>query len=889
MMINELIKLANTLDQSGFKKGANRVDVLINNEEVGPSSRPKAQHLILYPENNKSGSLEDKSAEALINYFDRTGLFSYANSIYKLFSFAGIEDHGQRIGEAAHYREDPFKGWFAGLDRVYLPYGEEDNSRNDKETFLRTEFKDILEWIDKYTAESSSEVSLLDGRMQSGRKIGGKFFLQIMKGRLGDFYNDNHNNINIDKAGFINVFSSLFGKNEGAQSGSWGASTNLMSIVSERDIYSGDDFERISFLDNLSGIISDANIISKDYMASPVRGNIKVKDYGIVITKDPTDVAAMSTGRRWTSCVNLDGGSHSSDVFCEIRAGAFVAYLIESDDTRIERPLARARARRFDSKSGDSIAILEDEVYSDGTEYPGFLEAIQVWINSKQGVLEYGTYHRRGGAWSDTFEKTYDVEKEYPKDLQTLSDIIMKPQENLEEKRDTYVVADELFEEHEEYFSDEGDGDTDTYNDEHNLRIFHLEQGGMSFGDYEKAEEWIKERSDYWQSELLDFIEGNPKLSHEIDTNYEPYSDEEEDEIKESIEKSPWEGRVTSAEGASLMEYVSNKDKRFKIKTDTAEEKIQREVEKISRLFYNKLKEAYLAKNLDKTKFNTDAVKKSIESGREHLSPQQILDNELSLTLGGYAVMFPEFFSKKELEKVFDKNKKNLKDVAFDYSAIEDEGAKEEMRREIMSILESKLEYGNLRLGYEREGNYYGINRGGYGRHHLETRYENRVEGDVIKILNNESPLPNGFSDKIIDLYKTVDRDDEFAENPKEKLKEEGKERMRTELLGLLAAMNAHNPRTIFFYKDILSKIHMSTSNDIGDYTNLVYLIQTISKVGISGEPLVPELERLFKDVDSVDVSDHDILADSDVKKKIHDFKRRIIFAIKAIRSDDNQ
>ena len=817
----------------------------------------------------------NKAAKVLTDYLDQTGLFSAASSVYKLFSYAEIEDHRQKIDEAAHYRDDPFKEWFGGSDRVFLPYGEKDNSRYDKEVYLRNEFKDILEWIDKYTAESSDDASLLDGRLKSGRKIGGKFFLQVMKSRLNEFYNENHNKINVNVTEFVSIFSSLYGERDN-QKDTWGADSGLISMVSERDIYNGNDFDRVGFLDKLSGIISDANIISRDYAASPARGNkkVKVKDYGIVITKEPTDVAAMSTGRRWTSCVNLDGGQYSSDVFCEIKAGSFVAYLIESDDINIERPFARARARRFDGQNGESVAILEDEVYSDGTEYPGFLEAVQAWINSHQGVLEYGAYHRRGGKWSDTFEKVHNIEKEYPKDLQTLSNIIIDPKKNLEEKKETYVVIDELFDQHEDYFSD-GEEDSDEYGAA-KLNISHLEEDGMSFGDYKEAEEWIEGQGQYWQSELFDFIEYNSDLSYEIDHNYEPSSDEEREEIEENAKKSPFDDRFLTSSGEDLMEYASNKDMRFKIKVDTAEEKMQREVRTVSRMFYTKLHEDYLAKKLNKTKLISDAAKKSIEYERGNLSPKEIHYDELSLTLRGYAVMFPEFFSEKELKKVFDKNKKELKDVAFDYSLMNDGDEKEERRREIISILESKLKYESLRLAYERVG---------YGGSSPKRVLDNLVSSEAIKILHDESPLPNSFSDKIIDLYKAIDRDDEFVENPAQGLRKGGKDQMRGNLLSMLKAMNAHNPRTIFFYREILSEESINIPADMRFGTELSYLIQTIGDVGISGEPLIPELERLFKEADKVGSEQAgDDYWGAQAKKLTHDFKRRIIFAIKAIR-----
>lgn len=126
----------------------------------------------------------------------------------------------------------------------------------------------------------------------------------------------------------------------------------------------------------------------------------------VVISKNVHDLAAMSTGRGWTSCMNLASGLHKEDVYCEIKNGGFVAYLIKVDDKNIEHPLSRIHIRRFDKKQKlssmpQSIAIQEETVY--GKEVPGFSEIVKNWIMSKQGQIPAGYYKRTGGKYSDTF------------------------------------------------------------------------------------------------------------------------------------------------------------------------------------------------------------------------------------------------------------------------------------------------------------------------------------------------------------------------------------------------------------------------------------------------------------------------------------------------------
>jgi hypothetical protein len=87
-------------------------------------------------------------------------------------------------------------------------------------------------------------------------------------------------------------------------------------------------------------------------------------------------------------------------VYCEVKKGGFVAYLIQGNDRDIKRPLARISIKRFENKAGDSIAMPEDTVY--GNDMSGFQETVRKWIESKQGPVKVGLYKRRGGEYSDS-------------------------------------------------------------------------------------------------------------------------------------------------------------------------------------------------------------------------------------------------------------------------------------------------------------------------------------------------------------------------------------------------------------------------------------------------------------------------------------------------------
>ncbi len=139
------------------------------------------------------------------------------------------------------------------------------------------------------------------------------------------------------------------------------------------------------------------------FQNSPYRSNSAAgqTQFYVVISSNIHDIGSMSTGRSWESCMDLTKGAHSSDVYCEVNKGGFVAYLIHANDLQIKKPLARIAIRRFDNKKGESIAMPEDTIY--GNEIEGFHQAVQKWIDEKQGKVSSGVYRRKGGEYSDTF------------------------------------------------------------------------------------------------------------------------------------------------------------------------------------------------------------------------------------------------------------------------------------------------------------------------------------------------------------------------------------------------------------------------------------------------------------------------------------------------------
>ena len=59
----------------------------------------------------------------------------------------------------------------------------------------------------------------------------------------------------------------------------------------------------------------------------------KSVDFVMVLSRHPYDMAGMSTGRGWISCMNLEFGSYKEYVKTSMMSGGMIAYLCKPDDT----------------------------------------------------------------------------------------------------------------------------------------------------------------------------------------------------------------------------------------------------------------------------------------------------------------------------------------------------------------------------------------------------------------------------------------------------------------------------------------------------------------------------------------------------------------------------
>jgi hypothetical protein len=125
----------------------------------------------------------------------------------------------------------------------------------------------------------------------------------------------------------------------------------------------------------------------------------------VVISRNPYDIAGMSTDRRWTSCMKLPnddpsiypGGAYHQHLVHDIELGTLVAYLIEPIDKNIDRPYARIAIKPYQNIIDKSIMLYpESKIYHDDSLdeniYEEFNKIVHEFLDkiqdSKEGIFE---------------------------------------------------------------------------------------------------------------------------------------------------------------------------------------------------------------------------------------------------------------------------------------------------------------------------------------------------------------------------------------------------------------------------------------------------------------------------------------------------------------------
>lgn len=181
---------------------------------------------------------------------------------------------------------------------------------------------------------------------------------------------------------------------------------NIDFLENASVLFSDQEMEELRERNNPADLELNYKNMLKSFETSRYRKLKNTSDIMIAISQNPDDIAAMSTGRDWTSCMKLGSGSQHHNVFCYIEEGSLIAYAIRRDDDDIQHPLARILIRRFVNKDGISIAVPEHDYYGNAPQ--GFYEFLRDWLETKQRNLPPGLYEMATTAHSETLERQYE-------------------------------------------------------------------------------------------------------------------------------------------------------------------------------------------------------------------------------------------------------------------------------------------------------------------------------------------------------------------------------------------------------------------------------------------------------------------------------------------------
>jgi len=176
------------------------------------------------------------------------------------------------------------------------------------------------------------------------------------------------------------------------------------------DYVSGTARDKHDRVVRIGKILSKQPELAKTFETDPNRKAIVSVTRGkktVCLSMHPYDIAGMSTGRGWTSCMNLDDGINKQYVADDIKHHTLVAYLIDSSDKDLKRPLSRVLIKRFYAMNKKDFFYHVERVYPTPNE--PFISSVQEFINEHinkpligDKAMEDVTYRLHEDLYSDT-------------------------------------------------------------------------------------------------------------------------------------------------------------------------------------------------------------------------------------------------------------------------------------------------------------------------------------------------------------------------------------------------------------------------------------------------------------------------------------------------------
>jgi hypothetical protein len=155
----------------------------------------------------------------------------------------------------------------------------------------------------------------------------------------------------------------------------------------------------------------------------------------VVISRHPYDVAGMSTGRGWTSCLHMDTGINSHYIEHEVREGSHVAYLTKKGDDEVKNPIARIALKPFtatrslnpngplNQQQYDKHTILRpDRIY--GTSHTAFEHTVKNWTEQHFPMKdEHDSYKLNRNVYNDTLATELPNYSKFEKNPNLVKDV----------------------------------------------------------------------------------------------------------------------------------------------------------------------------------------------------------------------------------------------------------------------------------------------------------------------------------------------------------------------------------------------------------------------------------------------------------------------------------
>lgn len=198
---------------------------------------------------------------------------------------------------------------------------------------------------------------------------------------------------------------------------------------------------------NIGKVLSDTEApehIKNAFANDTNRQGVHLHNMKVIISKHPHDVAGASTGRGWTSCMDMgkekSDGNQSCQLENDIKHGTHSAYLVHSHDTDIKNPVARVSLKPFQSEdSHHTILRPEDKVYGVSTRKAGdagniiknktqedLLHTLHKWADVNFPTRPAEVYRKHPGVYDDDLKSLH-----YDKSQETLDKIANHPDEQV--------------------------------------------------------------------------------------------------------------------------------------------------------------------------------------------------------------------------------------------------------------------------------------------------------------------------------------------------------------------------------------------------------------------------------------------------------------------------